>query len=172
MSSVLQTATRSATRAFGRKPQAMQVGTSKTYATHAKIPPSQGGNNRTIYGSNQLTFCVFSPSYSAIAVAGLTLPALYLFSSRSASGTHPTAEAAQRDAEAAQRRAASDPAAKARARKEELAASGGQPKHIHPEHLDPETYKPAFGRQHQRKRVDGPPDGRNHQALNDRNANI
>ncbi|KAK8097940.1 uncharacterized protein PG998_013426 [Apiospora kogelbergensis] len=156
MSSVLQTATRSATRAFGRKPQAMQVGTSKTYATHAKIPPSQGGNNRTI----------------AIAVAGLTLPALYLFSSRSASGTHPTAEAAQRDAEAAQRRAASDPAAKARARKEELAASGGQPKHIHPEHLDPETYKPAFGRQHQRKRVDGPPDGRNHQALNDRNANI
>ena len=111
------------------------------------------------------------PIYSSIALAGLTLPALYLYTSRSASGTHPAA-AAQRDAEVGRQRPDLDPAGDTRAKKEASAAAGGQPKHVHPEHEDPESFKPAFGRQHQRKRVDGPPDGRNHQALSERNQNI
>ncbi|KAK8069700.1 hypothetical protein PG994_006316 [Apiospora phragmitis] len=157
-SKLLQTATRSATRTLGRKSQASRVDacrTGRTYSSQHKPPPSQGGNNRAI----------------GIALIGVTLPALYLYSSRSASGTHATA-AAQRDTEAGYQRPDLDPAGKTRASKEALEAAGGQRKHTHPEHLDPETFKPAFGRQHQRKRVDGPPDGRNHQALNERNQNI
>ncbi|KAK8116093.1 hypothetical protein PG984_012595 [Apiospora sp. TS-2023a] len=155
-SKLLQSATRSAARTLGRKGQTSRVEagrTSRTYATSDKPPPSQGGNNRTI----------------GTALVGLTLPALYLYTSRSDSGTHPTAAAAQ---DAGYKRPDLDPAAKARARKEETLANGGQPKHMHPEDHDPAAFKPEFGRQHQRKRVDGPPDGRNHKDLNDRNRNI
>ncbi|KAK6851277.1 hypothetical protein PG990_007828 [Apiospora arundinis] len=154
-SSLLQSTARSAARTFGQALRADTCRAARTYSTTHKPAPSQGGNNRFI----------------ALGLIGLTLPALYLYTSRSASGTHPTA-AVQRDAEAGYKRSHLDPADKARARKEEIAAAGGQPKHMHPEDEDPATYKPGFGRQHQRKRVDGPPDGRNHQALNDRNQNI
>ncbi|KAI0436707.1 hypothetical protein F4803DRAFT_572016 [Xylaria telfairii] len=43
-----------------------------------------------------------------------------------------------------------------------------QVKYAHPEHKSPEEFKPAFGQLHKQKRVDSPPDGRNHQALSDR----
>ncbi|KAK7942839.1 uncharacterized protein PG986_011952 [Apiospora aurea] len=157
-SKILQSTTRSATRTLGRRSQLQRLDacrTSRTYSSQHKPPPSQGGNNRAI----------------GIALIGLTLPALYLYTSRSASGTHPTA-AAQRDIEAGYKRPDLDPAGKVRATKEETAANGGQSKHMHPEDRDPETFKPPFGLQHPRKRVDGPPEERNHQALNDRNRNI
>ncbi|KAK8045268.1 hypothetical protein PG993_005292 [Apiospora rasikravindrae] len=157
-STVFQSATRSATRALGRKSQAPRVNacrTSRTYSSQHKPPPSQGGNNRAI----------------GIALVGLTLPALYLYTSRSASGTHPTA-AAVRDLEAGYKPPELDPAGKTRAKRAETEANDGKPKHMHPEDHHPELFKPEFGRQHMRKRVDGPPDERNHQALNDRNRNI
>ncbi|KAK7931411.1 hypothetical protein PG985_002123 [Apiospora marii] len=157
-SKLLQSATRSAARTLGRTSQTSSrvdaCRTGRTYATMDKPPPSQGGNNRAI----------------GLALVGLTLPALYLYSSRSASGTHPTAAAAAQTAASA--RPDLDPAGKTRAKKEESAANGGQPKHMHPEDHDPAAFKPGFGRQHERKRVDGPPDARNHQELNDRNRNI
>ncbi|GAW25175.1 hypothetical protein SAMD00023353_0203020 [Rosellinia necatrix] len=43
-----------------------------------------------------------------------------------------------------------------------------QRRYAHPEHEDPAAFKPAFGLPHRHKRVDGPPDGRHHQALSDR----
>ncbi|KAI1739291.1 hypothetical protein F4680DRAFT_142211 [Xylaria scruposa] len=58
-----------------------------------------------------------------------------------------------------------DPAADARRRHENESSHA---KYAHPEHLHPEEYKPEFGQLHKRKRVDGPPDGRNHQSLSDR----
>jgi hypothetical protein len=64
----------------------------------------------------------------------------------------------------------SDPGSRSKAAKEKLAEDGRR--HTHPEHREPEKYKPPFGQLHQNKRVDGPPDGRNHQALNDRNEQI
>ncbi|KAI0395102.1 hypothetical protein F5Y17DRAFT_425222, partial [Xylariaceae sp. FL0594] len=46
---------------------------------------------------------------------------------------------------------------------------GGVPRYAHPEVLDPDTYKSSRGhRMNRPKRVDGPPDGRHHQALSDR----
>ncbi|KAI1131753.1 hypothetical protein F5Y10DRAFT_233015 [Nemania abortiva] len=55
-----------------------------------------------------------------------------------------------------------DPAAAKRARDET------QRKYVHPEHENPDDYKPRFGEVHKHKRVDTPPDGRHHQSLSDR----
>ncbi|KAI1813317.1 hypothetical protein GGS20DRAFT_489799 [Poronia punctata] len=44
----------------------------------------------------------------------------------------------------------------------------GGPRYLHPEMRDPDKYKPPFGQLHAKKRVDGPPDGRNHQNMSDR----
>ncbi|KAI0486355.1 hypothetical protein F4859DRAFT_511346 [Xylaria cf. heliscus] len=60
-----------------------------------------------------------------------------------------------------------DPAAAAK-RNNRARSEPGQVKYAHPEHENPEDFKPAFGQLHKQKRVDGPPDGRNHQALADR----
>jgi hypothetical protein len=57
-----------------------------------------------------------------------------------------------------------DPAARKKAAKE---TEDSSPKYIHPEHRDDELQAP-FGQLHKKKRVDGPPDDRNHQSLNDR----
>lgn len=65
-----------------------------------------------------------------------------------------------------------DPAGRARASKEELEARDGKLKYEHPEDREPEKFKPAFGQQHERKRVDGAPHGRNHQELHDRQRQI
>lgn len=65
-----------------------------------------------------------------------------------------------------------DPASRVREYKEQLEARGGKVKYEHPEHREPERFKPAFGQVHERKRVDGPPDGRNHKELNDRQKHI
>lgn len=54
-----------------------------------------------------------------------------------------------------------DPAARKRAMKDGTV-------YAHPEMQYPDDFKPAFGQLHQRKRVDGPPDGRHHQAMQDR----
>lgn len=63
-----------------------------------------------------------------------------------------------------------DPAAAKRARNEknEKSENENELRRLHPEHEDPETFRPAFGQIHKQKRVDMPPDGRNHQALHDR----
>ncbi|KAI2635421.1 hypothetical protein GGS21DRAFT_81234 [Xylaria nigripes] len=62
-----------------------------------------------------------------------------------------------------------DPGGKKRRQKEEgTAPSIGGTKYMHPEHKDPEAFKPGFGIPHKRKRVDEIPDGRHHQTLNDR----
>ncbi|KAI1756576.1 hypothetical protein F4782DRAFT_272013 [Xylaria castorea] len=58
-----------------------------------------------------------------------------------------------------------DPAAAKRRRHEN---EHDRPRYAHPEHEHPEDYKPEFGQLHKAKRVDGPPDGRNHQSLSDR----
>ncbi|KAI0102225.1 hypothetical protein GGR51DRAFT_562896 [Nemania sp. FL0031] len=55
-----------------------------------------------------------------------------------------------------------DPAAEKRAHSE------ADRKYVHPEHENPDDYKPRFGEVHKHKRVDTPPDGRNHQSLSDR----
>ncbi|KAI0203927.1 hypothetical protein F4808DRAFT_416294 [Astrocystis sublimbata] len=58
-----------------------------------------------------------------------------------------------------------DPAGRSRQRKEN---EPDQAKYAHPEHIDPETYKPEFGRLHKPKRVDNPPDNQNHRALSEK----
>ncbi|KAI5926884.1 hypothetical protein F4810DRAFT_653963 [Camillea tinctor] len=56
-----------------------------------------------------------------------------------------------------------DPALKLNERRE----NESLPKYRHPEHEDPELKAP-FGQVHKRKRVDGPPDDRNHKSLSER----
>ncbi|KAI0483262.1 hypothetical protein GGR56DRAFT_686505 [Xylariaceae sp. FL0804] len=61
-------------------------------------------------------------------------------------------------------------------RKRERGYTGGQkdggppgvPRYLHPEHKEPEKFKPPPGVAHPAKRNDGPPDGRNHENLSNR----
>ncbi|KAI1496575.1 hypothetical protein F5X99DRAFT_399905 [Biscogniauxia marginata] len=87
-------------------------------------------------------------------IVGVTVPALAWFALRD-------------DAEQATKVAAPllDPGLKTREKRE---AEPSAPKYKHAEDDDPELKAP-FGQVHKRKRVDGPPDERNHQSLSDRN---
>lgn len=58
-----------------------------------------------------------------------------------------------------------DPAEKARMKRENEVDT---PRRVHPEHQDPELKAP-FGVLHKPKRVDGPPDDRNHGSMSERN---
>ncbi|KAF7542035.1 hypothetical protein G7054_g144 [Neopestalotiopsis clavispora] len=147
MSSIIRSSLRQSSQAakqFG------SLSTKRTYATAGKPPLSQGGHNRNLI----------------IALVGISLPTLYLWQTRNSQSAarpvdHPVPAVMN-----------SDPAAKARAAKEAKEERGGTVKYEHPEDREPERYKPAFGRQHERKRVDGPPDGRNHAELHERQRQI
>ncbi|KAI0863260.1 hypothetical protein F4860DRAFT_79628 [Xylaria cubensis] len=90
------------------------------------------------------------------ALVGIPALAYFIIPSRSDKSIPQTTEI---------RRPNLDPAAASKRRHEN---ESGQAKYAHPEHLNPEEYKPEFGRLHKQKRVDGPPDARNHQTLSDR----
>lgn len=102
------------------------------------------------------------------SLVGVSALAYFLIPSRSANPKSPTEDAVGH--------ATIDPAGATRARdakeREREARLAAQPKREglapHPEHVDQEDSKPAFGRMHQQKRVDMPPDGRHHQSLQDR----
>ncbi|ETS78047.1 hypothetical protein PFICI_10109 [Pestalotiopsis fici W106-1] len=147
MSSILRSSLRQSSQAVK---QFGSVSTNRTYATAGKPPMSQGGSNRNII----------------IALVGVSLPTLYLWQTRNShyqtrSIDHPPPAALN-----------SDPAARARAAREALEERGGKVKYEHPEDREPERFKPAFGRQHERKRVDGPPDGRNHHDLHEKQRHL
>ncbi|KAI4604106.1 hypothetical protein KJ359_000234 [Pestalotiopsis sp. 9143b] len=149
MSSIIRSSLRQSSRAVQ---QAGTLSTKRTYSASGKPPLSHGGYNRNLI----------------IALVGISLPTLYLWSTRNSAavsaglpeGHHSPAELQ------------SDPAARSRLAKEQLEARGGKVKYEHPEDREPERFKPAFGRQHERKRVDGPPEGRNHAELHERQRNI
>ncbi|KAM0807400.1 hypothetical protein AB5N19_07740 [Seiridium cardinale] len=145
MSSAITSSLRHSGRAARQLNSSMRV---RAYANSGKPPLSHGGSNRNII----------------IALVGISLPTLYLWQTRNANthvkplpDGHPTAASPN-----------TDPAGKARAAKEQAQERDGKVKYEHPEDRDPEKFKPEFGRLHERKRVDGPPDGRNHQELHDR----
>lgn len=102
--------------------------------------------------------------YSIIAVVGISVPLLYLWQSQNTSAQKHSLP----DNYTAPAAPSTDPAASVRATKDEAKARDGKAKYEHPEDREPEKFKPAFGRVHERKRVDGAPHGRNHQELMDR----
>ncbi|KAI1259271.1 hypothetical protein F5Y18DRAFT_410270 [Xylariaceae sp. FL1019] len=105
-------------------------------------PLSHGGNNRPIIVG---------------LVAAVPFLAYYIIApSRSTANDETTSIRGDPD---------SDPAARKR---ERAAVEEDGPKYLHPEQKNPEDYKPAFGQRHKVKRVDSPPDERNHQALQDK----
>ncbi|KAI1341344.1 hypothetical protein F5Y15DRAFT_353834 [Xylariaceae sp. FL0016] len=115
----------------------------RTYADLGnKPPPSQGGSNRNV---------ILGLAFAAVPVLA------YLIMREPAVVAPASSTVADHGL---------DPAERSRARKE--AGDDGKPKYTHPEHENPEEFKPPFGQQHKRKRVDGPPDDRNHQSLADR----
>ncbi|KAI1428211.1 hypothetical protein F5Y12DRAFT_711528 [Xylaria sp. FL1777] len=114
----------------------------RTYATSRPSLPGSSGGNR------QLMFA---------ALVGIPALVYFMIPSRP---TKPTP--------AAKRAPNLDPAARKRERDENEPDSR---KYVHPEHENPEEFKPEFGQLHKQKRVDTPPDGRHHQALNDRARN-
>ncbi|ORY62529.1 uncharacterized protein BCR38DRAFT_486799 [Pseudomassariella vexata] len=125
---------------------ALRCGAKRPYATQ-RPPLSHGGSNKPII----------------IGLVALTVPATYMAYQRTeVAYSTPFPDDPAKIPTPPQL----DPVARFRNAKE---ANANGRKHLHPEHLEPEVYKPAFGRVHQRKRVDGPPDGRNHKDLNDRN---
>ncbi|TRX97743.1 hypothetical protein FHL15_001498 [Xylaria flabelliformis] len=90
------------------------------------------------------------------ALVGIPALAYFIIPSRSDKPITPTTEV---------RAPNLDPAAASKRRHEN---ESDHARYAHPEHLNPEEYKPEFGRLHKAKRVDGPPDNRNHQTLSDR----
>ncbi|KAI1847639.1 hypothetical protein JX265_000877 [Neoarthrinium moseri] len=148
MSSVIRSSLRQSSRAA----QQLARGAGARSYSSANPPPAQGGANRTLI----------------LGLVAVTVPAVYLLSTRNAKAQEkPAAEKTH-----APPQVHPDPAERARLAKEKLAANDGKVKYEHPEHLEPDKYKPAFGRVHERKRVDGPPDGRNHQELHDRQKHL
>ncbi|KAH9888189.1 hypothetical protein F4778DRAFT_410940 [Xylariomycetidae sp. FL2044] len=146
MSSAANTFLRSASRASIRRTATPSTNPARTlrrtYADGHKAPLSQGGNNRGLI----------------IGFVGIAVPTIAYLSTRRAAGV---------DIDPAKMPSAPpalDPAAKKREKKE---TEPGTPKYKHPEHEDPEL-QASFGRVHKQKRVDGPPDDRNHQSLQDR----
>ncbi|KAI1758998.1 hypothetical protein GGR53DRAFT_528192 [Hypoxylon sp. FL1150] len=102
-------------------------------------PLSHGGNNRPII----------------IALVAVTIPGLTWFFMRKDKPITPSSVSSPD----------LDPAERIRSRREN---ESDTPRPIHPEHEDPELKAP-FGVVHKRKRVDGPPDDRNHASLSERN---
>ncbi|KAI1775642.1 hypothetical protein F4818DRAFT_440919 [Hypoxylon cercidicola] len=109
--------------------------------TDKRPPLSQAGNNRTVI----------------IALVAVALPTLAWFSMRTTKPITSTNVPSP----------VSDPAGKKRARREN---EPDTPQALHPEQQDPELKAP-FGAVHKPKRVDGPPDDRNHGSLSERNKN-
>ncbi|KAI4867502.1 hypothetical protein F4820DRAFT_445950 [Hypoxylon rubiginosum] len=104
-----------------------------------KRPPlSHGGNNRTVI----------------IALVAVAIPALAWFSMRTTKPVTSTNVPSP----------TLNPAERSRTKREN---ERDTPQALHAEQEDPELKAP-FGALHKAKRVDGPPDGRNHQALSDR----
>ncbi|KAI1365714.1 hypothetical protein F5Y08DRAFT_171149 [Xylaria arbuscula] len=112
----------------------------RTYATQRPVLP-EGGNKPLMIA----------------AIVGIPALAYFMIPSRPAASGQPAAHASKAPN--------LDPAARKRERD---ANEPHERKYMHPEHKDPETFKPAFGQLHQPKRVDSAPDGRNHQAMSDR----
>ncbi|KAH6647673.1 hypothetical protein BKA67DRAFT_649391 [Truncatella angustata] len=121
----------------------------RTYSSGTNKPPmSQGGSNRNII----------------IALVGLSIPTALLWRSQNkTAAAQPVPEDYPTPASPNL-----EPADRVRVGKERAEARNGQVKYEHPEDREPERFKPAFGRLHEKKRVDGPPHGRNHQELEDR----
>ncbi|KAI0450588.1 hypothetical protein F5B21DRAFT_422564 [Xylaria acuta] len=112
----------------------------RTYATQRPTLPEGSGNK----------------AFMIAALVGIPALAYFIIPPRSNKSIPQPAEA---------RAPNLDPAATQRHRDE---TEPDQVKYAHPEHKNPEEFKPAFGQLHKQKRVDGPPDGRHHQALTDR----
>ncbi|KAI8954831.1 hypothetical protein F4801DRAFT_452293 [Xylaria longipes] len=112
----------------------------RTYATQRPTLPEGNGNKPYIYA----------------ALVGVPVLVYFIIPPRSNK---------PRQQPAAARAPNLDPAAHKRNRDENEA---DRVKYAHPEHENPEEFKPAFGQLHKPKRVDSPPDGRHHQALTDR----
>ncbi|XXG94995.1 hypothetical protein Hte_001255 [Hypoxylon texense] len=104
-----------------------------------KRPPlSHGGNNRTVI----------------IALVAVAIPTLAWFSMRTTKPVAPTNVPSP----------TLDPAERTRVKRENAPDT---PQRLHAEQQDPELKAP-FGALHKAKRVDSPPDERNHQSLSDR----
>ncbi|KAI0160282.1 hypothetical protein GGR57DRAFT_414562 [Xylariaceae sp. FL1272] len=128
----------------GLAPSRTSLQFAKRYASQQtpRPPLSHGGNNRPIIIG---------------LVAAVPFLAYYIMSPSSTRATTETT-AIRGDPD-------SDPAARKR---ERAAVEEDGPKYLHPETKNPEDFKPAFGQLHKVKRVDSPPDERNHQALQDK----
>ncbi|KAI0173369.1 hypothetical protein GGR52DRAFT_571882 [Hypoxylon sp. FL1284] len=113
----------------------------RTYASGHHPPLSQGGRNRPVI----------------IGLFGLAVPAwAWIYTQQTKSMVAPNLPGH-----------ALDPAERARTKRENAPS---EPAHVHPEHHDPDLKAP-FGVVHKQKRVDDPPDDRNHGALSERNRN-
>lgn len=129
-----------------------------------KRPPlSHGGNNRTVYELHSLymnypntpwSFLLTEQLPSIIALVAVAIPALAWFSMRTTKPVTSTNVPSP----------TLNPAERSRTKREN---ERDTPQALHAEQEDPELKAP-FGALHKAKRVDGPPDGRNHQALSDR----
>ncbi|TGJ84312.1 hypothetical protein E0Z10_g4470 [Xylaria hypoxylon] len=137
----VKTFVRSSARAVSRNGPATTPRVSqRAYATERPTLPQGSGNKPMMIA----------------ALVGIPALAYFIIPSRP---TKPAPETA------AKRRPNLDPAAPKRIRNEN---EPDEPKYVHPEHENPDEFKPAFGQLHKQKRVDTPPDGKNHQALSDR----
>ncbi|KAI0416075.1 hypothetical protein F5X98DRAFT_376055 [Xylaria grammica] len=144
-SPIVKTPARPSARAASRNgPTVTPRGPQRAYATGRPTLPQGGGNNRPLM---------------IAALVGVPVLAYFMIPSR------PTKAAGGAAAAAGSRPPNLDPAAAKRVRDEN---EPEERKYAHPEHKNPEEFKPAFGQLHQQKRVDMPPDGKNHQSLNDR----
>ncbi|KAH8666645.1 hypothetical protein BX600DRAFT_511563 [Xylariales sp. PMI_506] len=110
-----------------------------------------------------------------ITTAAISLPALYLLSSRRSLATRagdrrpaPASADVSGDDVSGNNMAAMQPQSQRATGKGPTRQQRGE----HPEDREPDKFKPPFGQLHQRKRVDSPPDGRNHADLNARDRNI
>ncbi|KAI0017665.1 hypothetical protein F4780DRAFT_584215 [Xylariomycetidae sp. FL0641] len=158
--STINTLARSAARASASSRLTMQNGfrqQSRRAYSDGRPPLPQGGNTRPIQGLSPTHTHVHPGSF--LALVAVTIPALawYTLGGGAAKAGQPASDgrppAALNPAERMRQRRADEPDA---------------PKYKHPEHEDPK-FRARFGEPHAQKRVDSPPDGRNHQALQDRN---
>ncbi|KAI0966780.1 hypothetical protein F4678DRAFT_266261 [Xylaria arbuscula] len=139
---LIRSSARAASRNGGGIPQLR-----RTYATEQPSMPA--GNNRG--------------GRPRMLAALLALPVLaYILIPSKPAKQAPSTQAA---AAAATKSPNLDPAARKR---ERAANEPDERKYMYPEHKNPEEFRPAFGQLHKQKRVDTPPDGKHHQALNDR----
>ncbi|KAI1431588.1 hypothetical protein GGR50DRAFT_678803 [Xylaria sp. CBS 124048] len=153
-SRILNTLIRSATRIASQNgPKHMTWRPPRLYSTEGP-PMSHGGKNRPLIIAGLL---------------GVPAIAYFMIPPRPGQGVSAGAGAGTAKKTTADnvKRPGLDPAARSRERKE-VDDIGVPAKYAHPEHLDPEEFKPAFGLKHKQKRVDYPPDERHHQAMNDR----